>query len=156
MQKPSRRACLLIALLAPAALAQTPKAADPVAVVRMYYNDKIKDEAIPRSARLKALYAAAAKKSKEIEGPVSGLDFDVASGAQDSEENYRRTLRLALVSKTDRAAVVKATFKNFRQREHHYSLVMEDGRWKVDDVRDVHKKEGWLLSDLLKEGAKGN
>ena len=151
----SRRSMFAGAALAALPAAAFAQAADPLSVVRMYYDDKVKEDAIPRSKRLMALYAAAEKKSKEIEGPVSGLDFDVASGGQDAEDNYRRTLRLALVSKTDRAAVVKATFKNFRQREHHYSLVLEDGRWKVDDIRDVHKKEGWTLSKLLAAGAKG-
>ena len=39
-----------------------------------------------------------------------------------------------------------------RPRELLYNLVLENGRWLIDDVRSL-KGSPWVLSELLRQGA---
>ena len=145
-------AALLLAFFPAQLLAQS--ADSPVDTVKAVYADGSKEvESKLYSRRLNALYAAADRNSKKLNQPVSGLDFDPATDGQDTEDNYKKTLRYTLSASTDIVAQVRVTLKNFKRVELIYSLVKEGGAWKVDDIRTLSARDGWRLSTLLKAGA---
>ena len=80
---------------------------------------------------------------------MPGLDFDYSCGCQDYDDGFRRTLRIALVSREGTGAEVVATFRLFDQDgEVRFDLVHENGRWLIDDARRPGP-DGWTLSHLL-------
>jgi hypothetical protein len=151
---------LAAALLPVPALAEANKPAgaaddDPLALVRAIYADESGEYEVHFSRRLKALHDAAVAKSNEVEGPVAGLDFDFPTNSQDADPGLRKTLKYAVASKSDAAATVRVTFKNGKTAEELvFDLVSEGGKWRLDEVRSV-KGEGWQLSKLYEQGAKG-
>ena len=140
-------------LLLPAPLlAQS--AENPIDTVKAVYADESREvESKLYSKRLNALYAAADRNSKKLNQPVSGLDFDPTADGQDTEDNFKKTLRYTLLTSNEQAAQVRANFKNFKPVALVYRLVKEDGAWKVDDIRTHRFRDGWRLSKLLREGA---
>ncbi len=160
MKLPLAAAALLLALVPALLLALGParllaqSADSPVDTVKAMYAEGSKDvESKLYSKRLNALYAAADRNSKKLNQPVSGMDFDPTTDGQDTEDNYKKTLRYTLSASTDIVAQVRVTLKNFKRVELIYSLVKEDGAWKVDDIRMLNARDGWRLSTLLKAGA---
>lgn len=157
-----RRAFLFapMVLVACHAGAQQPKAPDPAAAVKAYYAAKPGKESAFYSERLKALYAAASKKSEELGEPVSGIDFSPAISGQDADADFQKTLKLAAEPRGAGAARVVATFRQFRTDRKvttlHYSLVLEGNAWKIDEIENPAKgNEGWVFSKLLEAGAQG-
>jgi hypothetical protein len=136
----------------PAPAATAKPADDPLAVVRALYGAEGSSNKRPYSRRLTKLYGAAEKNSKKIESPVSGLDFDVVVSGQDVETGYLKTLKLAETKRTEKTAQVKANFKNFKPVEVIYDLIVEDGRWKIDEISSPGKN-GYQWSKLLQKGA---
>lgn len=159
------RRILLAAMLAttvvPAPAQQPPKAGpDPVATIKAYYNAKPGWEEGFYSRRLRALYAAASKKSKELDQPVSGIDFAPAISGQDADDDFRKTLKLTLGEHSGTFAKVKAVFMRFKtdkaETRVDYTLVIEGTAWKIDEIENPAKnEEGWVFSKLLEAGAKG-
>jgi hypothetical protein len=149
---------LAAALISTLAHAETGKAADdgdPLALVRAVYANESGEHEVYFSRRLKALHDAAVAKSNEVEGPVAGLDFDFPTNSQDADPGLRKTLKYAVAAKTAAAATIRVTFKNGKTPEELvYDLVNEGGKWRIDEVRSV-KGEGWQLSKLYEQGAKG-
>ena len=157
----SRRTLLAAALggvSTSAVLAQAPAPSSPaLAAVKAFYDPKVQSEKRPVSKKLAALYAAAVKKSIQEEGPVSGLDFDPAIDGQDSDDDFRKTLKYTEKSADAAKATVEATFKPFKNRPQVtlvYDLVFE-GAWKVNDIAKTGPGKGWRWSALLAKGAKG-
>jgi hypothetical protein len=121
---------------------------DPIATVRAFYaKDSIRASQF-YSKRLKALFA---EEDRKAGGEIGNLDFAFHVNAQDTEEGWAKTLRLALVSKPGGRAEVKATFKNFEPQDIRYDLVLENGRWLIDDARSLGKSR-WRLSTILTKG----
>lgn len=144
-------ALLFFASLMPA-LAQ---AQDPIALVKTFYVEGYVEAEMPLSDKLGKLFKAAEEASIKAEGPVSGLDFSWTLNGQDYDEGVYKTVKLKSLSATADKATVQALFKNFEPQEIHYFLIKEKGAWVVDDI--VSKTgDGWKLSMLLAEGAKGN
>ena len=137
---------------APPPAASAKPAEEPLAIVRALYGAEGSSNKRPYSKRLAKLYGAAEKNSKKIESPVSGLDFDVVVSGQDVETGYLKTLKIAETKRTDKTAQVKANFKNFKPVEVVYDLVVEDGRWKIDEISSPGKS-GYQWSKLLQKGA---
>ncbi|MBK9083621.1 MAG: DUF3828 domain-containing protein [Rhizobiales bacterium] len=136
----------------PPAAARARPAEEPLAIVRALYVADGSSNKRPYSRRLAKLHAAAEKNSRKIESPVSGLDFDVVVSGQDVETGYLKTLKLAETKRADKTAQVKANFKNFKPVEVVYDLVVEDGRWKIDEISSPGKT-GYMWSKLLQKGA---
>lgn len=107
----------------------------------------------PFTRRLKALHDAAMKRSRELDEPVSGMDFDYAVNGQDSDPGLARTVRYQVLSQDEAKAVVKVTFTNGGPQELHYHMALENGRWLIDDVRSLARDNAWTLSELLRQGA---
>jgi hypothetical protein len=143
------------------AQASPPAAAvtDPVATVRIFYDPKLVGwERRPHSKKLLGLYNAALRKSKQLNEPVSGLDFDPATGAQDADEGFQKTLRFTSEPRGADKALVKASMTLFKGQPEtviHFDLVLDGKAWKVDDISNPDPKEGWRWSTMLVEGAKG-
>jgi hypothetical protein len=140
-------------LFGPRAFAQNAPSEILAPLNLIYTNlDKPRDPE-PFSRRLMALYRAAVKRSEELNAPVSGLDFDYAVNGQDFEPATKRSVRHRIVAQTTTTARVETTFRNGGPQTLVYSLVLEGGRWLIDDVRNPRAGEGWTLSELYKEGA---
>lgn len=143
----SRRGALALPLLAfvgPVA-AQAP--GDPIDAVKDFYaraNDR--NDSRFMSRRLAGLFAAQRRRARRMDSPLSGLDADYLCGCQEEEDNWKATLRYELVSRTERAARVLVKFKNFDERQATFSLIVENGRWTIDDI---HHAGGEPHSRLL-------
>ncbi|MGH7005258.1 MAG: DUF3828 domain-containing protein [Alphaproteobacteria bacterium] len=75
------------------------------------------------------------------------VDFDFIYDGQDFKITE---LDFALIKSAANAATVQARFKNFgKPRRLTYSLVREDGAWKIADIRSQEKVGAWVLSTLL-------
>lgn len=154
---------LLAGLAAAPAIAQTAPAAapdlsDPTAPVRRVYDPKIKDAQRPYSAALRKVYAAAIKTSRRLNEPVSGLDFDPTTNSQDSDDDFRKTLKFAVRSQTADKAVVAVTMRIFKESPEQtllYELVTENKAWRINDIVNPAEKDGWRWSTMLAAGAKG-
>jgi hypothetical protein len=120
---------------------------DPVATVRAFYAKDDVNASEFYSKRLKALFARDTQKAKR-EGGMGNLGFAFHVNGQDTEDNWQKTLRLAVVSRTENRAKVKATFKNFNPNDIRYAMVRENGRWLIDDARSLGK-EKWRLSTIV-------
>jgi hypothetical protein len=146
---------LVLVLFAAVAAAQT--AVTPLQLVQSFYAPHFDEERMPLSARLADVLKRAQAKSKELDEPVAGLDFSWTMGAQDAEDGWRKTLRFAVVRADARKAAVQVTFRLFAkngERELHYELVCENGRWVVDDILYVDRDND-TLAGLLEKGARG-
>lgn len=151
---------VFFAVAVPAAIAQQPtrpaqKADDPLVPLKRIYAGEtaIVDKPAPFSKRLKALEDAASKRSKELNEPVAGLDFDFRINGQDFEPGTFKSVRYKRIERKGDRASVAVTFKNGTAQELRYNLVRENGQWLIDEVRN-EKKDPWVLSKLYEEGAK--
>jgi hypothetical protein len=96
------------------------------------------------SARLQALLDKDAKETPE--GEVGRIDWDVFVDGQDWQLTE---LKIVPVSKEATQAEMRATFKNFGEpRDLLYSLVLEDGHWRIDDIQETLKPR-WTMSKIL-------
>jgi hypothetical protein len=95
----------------------------------------------------KRLQALLDKDTKETpEGEVGRIDWDVFVDGQDWQLTE---LKIVPVSKEATRAEVRATFKNFDEpRDLLYSLVLEDGHWRIDDIQETLKPR-WTMSKIL-------
>jgi hypothetical protein len=147
------------AALATPAFAQGKPALDtPLAAVKMIYDPKVKEAQRPYSRKLRALYAAAIKKSKQVNEPVSGLDFDPIISGQDSDDDFRKTLKYSVEPRTPSTAVVVVKLKQFKTEPEitiFFDVILDGTDWKVEDISNPAKDHNWRLSTLLIAGAKG-
>jgi hypothetical protein len=132
---------------------------NPLAAVKRVYDPAIKDAERPYTKKLRALYAAADKKSKELNEPVSGLDFDPIISGQDSDDDYRKTLEYAVEPRAAGRATVMVKLRQFKTGPVItilYEVTREENEWRIDDIVNPVKGEfGWRLSTMLIAGAKG-
>jgi hypothetical protein len=97
----------------------------------------------------KRLQALIDKDEKETpEGEVGRIDWDLVVDGQDWQLS---ALKIAEVSRSDTAAQVRATFKNFDDpRDMLYTLVLEDGHWRINDIAETLKPR-WTMSKILRD-----
>lgn len=96
------------------------------------------------SERLQALIDKDQKETPE--GEVGRMDWDPFVDGQDWQLTE---LKIAPVSKEATQAEVRATFKNFGEpRDLRYTLVLEDGHWRIDDIQETLKPR-WTMSKIL-------
>lgn len=141
---------------APAFAQQAP--ASPLDAVKRVYDPKVKDAQRPYSARLKRLYAAAQRKSRQINEPVSGLDFDPTTNSQDADDDFRKSLTFSVEPRPGGNALVIVKLKVFKDAAEtvlHYEIVPEGQGFAIDDIVNPAKTEGWRWSKMLEAGAKG-
>jgi hypothetical protein len=128
---------------------------DPVDLITAIYQtytdiapgeDNVPDVQGVYSKRLQALIDKDAKETPE--GEVGRMDWDPFVDGQDWQLTG---LKIAPVSKEATQAEVRATFKNFDEpRDILYSLVLEDGHWRIDDIEETLKPR-WIMSKILSD-----
>lgn len=149
-----RTALLLLAAVPTPVQAQQAAKPDPLAPIRaLYARPGAARSREPFTKRLQALRAAAIKRSRELDEPVSGLDFDYVVNGQDNEDGMARSVRIEALSRSEARAEIKVTFVNGGAQELRYDMAFEGGRWLIDDVRSLTKDQSWVLSALYREGA---
>ncbi len=138
-------AAILLGFLTPALAQETPQALIE-AVYAPYIAGQIpEDEAALRSEALNALYEADMQRSEE--GEIGALDFDPYVDGQDFEIT---DLEIDEPIIDGDRSTVRVTFKNFGQpREMIYSLVIEEGAWKVDDLESLSAEYPYRLTAIL-------
>ncbi|QCI63274.1 DUF3828 domain-containing protein [Phreatobacter stygius] len=126
---------LTAAIAAPSQL-RAQSATDPIDTVKalLATTQEAREPAF-MSARLKRLFAVQRQRARRADGPLPGLDFDFRCNCQEEEDNWKRTLRYTIAARTERTARVTVKFKNFEEREATYSLVLENGKWLVDEIQ---------------------
>lgn len=128
---------------------------DPVDLITAIYQtytdiapgeDSVPDVQGVYSKRLQALIDKDAKETPE--GEVGRMDWDPFVDGQDWQLTG---LKIVPVSKEATQAEVRATFKNFDEpRDIVYSLVLEDGHWRIDDIEETLKPR-WTMSKILSD-----
>ena len=142
--------CLTLALGAPA-FAQTP---GPAEVIAELYKpiivsgpdaeviEEVPDEPPLFAASLRALLAIDAQRD------MNYLDFDWVSGGQDLPDY--KNLKIVVLRQTPETAQVRVTFRNYREaRERLIDMVVEDGRWVIEDVYMKTPEKEWLSRRLV-------
>lgn len=142
---------LAVALGAASALGDADS--DPVSLITAIYQtytdiapgeDGAPDVEGVYSKRLQALVDKDAKETPE--GEVGRIDWDLFVDGQDWQLTK---LNIVPVAKDAGRAEVRATFKNFDEpRDILYSLVLEDGHWRIDDIQETLKPR-WTMSKIL-------
>lgn len=142
--------CLTLALGAPA-FAQTPGPAEVIADLYKPVPDPGPDappiEEAPEepplfAASLRALLAIDAQRD------MNYLDFDWVSGGQDLPDY--KNLKIVVLKQTAETAQVRVTFRNYSEaRERLIDMVVEDGRWVIEDVYMKTPEKEWLSRRLV-------
>lgn len=94
------------------------------------------------AASLRALLAVDAQRD------MNYLDFDWVSGGQDLPDY--KDLKIVVVKQTAETAQLRVTFKNYGDaRERLIDMVVEDGRWVIEDVYLTRPEKVWLSRRLV-------
>jgi hypothetical protein len=130
---------------------------DPVALItaifQTYTDIAPGEDAVPdiQGVYSKRLQALVDKDDKETaEGEVGRIDWDVFVDGQDWQLTE---LKIVPASKQATQAEIRATFKNFGEpRDILYTLVLDDGHWRIDDIQETLKPR-WTMSKILLDAA---
>jgi hypothetical protein len=125
-------------------------------LVKNLYVKNFTDEKMPMTQKLRSVYRRALANSKRHGEPVAGLDLIWTLNASDSDDDWYKSVRVAILKLEAEEALVQAKFRVFKGRkesEQHYRLVREGGRWRVDDIIYLDPANT-TLSRLLETGAK--
>ncbi|MBB4016022.1 MULTISPECIES: DUF3828 domain-containing protein [Chelatococcus] len=162
----SRRTFLAAVALVSSAPAMA-AAGEPDAVVRAIYDRAAQgqgdeggmflfDEAVRRrnfSSALDALWRKAEAIAEANDEPV--LDFDPVTNSQDPDV---KSFTVASEARTDATALLAVTLTGrFTERARaadavvRYVLILEDGSWRIDDLRGSVDGEAWSLREILKQ-----
>jgi hypothetical protein len=145
-----RRLALILVFALCATFAQAQDAGDPVALITDIYKAYTADTASPGysdvySKRLQALVDSDSQDAPDGDG--GKIDWDVFVNGNDWQVSK---LAITLVSKSAKQAQVRARFFNFKeQQDQLFDLVVEDGRWVIDDVRATQMGNRWTMSKIL-------
>jgi hypothetical protein len=144
---------ILLAVVLAAAAPLDQVDGDPVtliaAIYKTYTDIRPGEDGMPGlagiySQRLQALIDKDAQETPE--GEVGKIDWDVFVDGQDWQLTE---LNIVPIAKDEGRAQVRATFKNFGEpRDILYTLVPEDGRWRIDDIEETLKPR-WTMSKIL-------
>ena len=147
---------VVLALLAVVLGAASPPAGvdgDPVALLTAIYKTYTDigpgEDGVPELSGVysKRLQALLDKDEKETaEGDVGRIDWDLFVDGQDWQLTE---LKIVPALKEATRAEVRATFKNFGEpRDILYTLVLENGHWRIDDIQETLKPR-WTMSKIL-------
>ena len=147
---------VVLALLAVVLGAASPPAGvdgDPVALLTAIYKTYTDigpgEDGVPELSGVysKRLQALIDKDEKETpEGDVGRIDWDLFVDGQDWQLTE---LKIGPVSQDATQAEVRATFNNFGEpRDILYTLVLENGHWRIDDIQETLKPR-WTMSKIL-------
>jgi hypothetical protein len=126
---------------------------DPVALLTAIYKTYTDigpgEDGVPELSGVysKRLQALIDKDEKETpEGDVGRIDWDLFVDGQDWQLTE---LKIVPALKEATRAEVRATFNNFGEpRDILYTLVLENGHWRIDDIQETLKPR-WTMSKIL-------
>ena len=126
---------------------------DPVALITAIYKTYTDigpgEDGVPELSGVysKRLQALIDKDEKETpEGDVGRIDWDLFVDGQDWQLTE---LKIVPALKEATRAEVRATFNNFGEpRDILYTLVLENGHWRIDDIQETLKPR-WTMSKIL-------
>ena len=164
-------AALLAGQMARPALAQTPAASDPVAILTAIYTRAAKGNGdggaafvtVDRAARAKylskSLVALWAKADAHTpKGDVGPVDFDPVTNSQDPDV---KSFKVTSDKIEDDKAALSVTMTSHREPRKtsaddtvHYDFVREGGVWKIDDIKGSADGEAWSIRAMLQESLK--
>ena len=158
-------AAALLALAAPALAAAARDPADPrTPVAALYAIEKTGHAPLATPAQRAAALTRglAAMWDKAEAGARRGggiaIDFDVVTNSQGAEV---KSYALAVTGRAANRATVVATIDpgdwvraSARENVIAFSLLRQDGRWRVDDVSGVAEPNAWSLRDMLAHALK--
>jgi hypothetical protein len=147
---------VVLALLAVVLSAASPPAGvdgDPVALLTAIYKTYTDigpgEDGVPELSGVysKRLQALIDKDEKETpEGDVGRIDWDLFVDGQDWQLTE---LKIVPALKETTRAEVRATFNNFGEpRDILYTLVLENGHWRIDDIQETLNPR-WTMSKIL-------
>lgn len=145
-----RRLALIVIFALCASLAHAQDASDPLALITDIYKSYTAENDVPGysdvySKRLLALVDADLKVQEP--GDSGSIDWDVFVNGNDWQVSK---LAVTLVSKSATRAQVRARFFNFKEpQDQLFDLIIEDGRWVIDDVHATQKAHRWTMSKIL-------
>lgn len=143
--------CLTFAFGAPALAQPAPGPADVIAELYKPVPEPGPDAPISEEdPDAPPLYAVGlrALMAIDVQRDNNYLDFDWVSGGQDLPDY--QGLKIAVVKQAAETAQVRVTFKNYGEaRERLIDMVVEDGRWVIEDVYLTRPEKGWLSRYLL-------
>ena len=143
------RFLLVLLLILPDAAAQSPRDADPVNLIAAIYQTYTVDNTpvVPDvySRRLQALLDTDIKNTPQGDAPT--IDWDVFIDGNNWELS---NLRITLVARSDSDATVEASFDNFgKPRKQRFTLIREQGEWRIDDISSMRRGARWTMSKIL-------
>ena len=143
--------CLTLGFAAPALAQPTPGPAEVIADLYKPVPDPGPDAPpIEEAPDEPPLYAAGLRALLVIDAQrdMNYLDFDWVSGGQDLADY--RNLKIVVLKQTAETAQVRVTFKNYSDaRERLIDMVVEDGRWVIEDVYMKTPEKDWLSRRLV-------
>jgi hypothetical protein len=153
-------AIVLLILAAPALAAAARDPADPrTPVAALYAIEKTGRAPLETPAqRAAALTRGLAAMWDKAEAGAShgggiAIDFDVVTNSQGAEV---KSYALAVTARAANRAIVVATIdpgdwgrQSARENAITFSLLRQNGRWRVDDVSGVAEPNAWSLRDML-------
>jgi hypothetical protein len=100
-----------------------------------------------------ALWAQCDRRARKTGDELGAVDFDIATNSQGMELT-RFTVKTLSQDASHASVVAKLTPNNWvrksdRENEIRYDVVLERGRWAVDDVRSVIEPNPWSLRAFL-------
>lgn len=141
----------LLALSALSAGAETFKTPQALIKALYAYDTAESDEDAPSpyspffSRALNRLFQA--DRDATPEGEVGAVDFDPVISGQDGEA---KNVRLSPPITMDDRAELEVSFRNGSEAVTlYYTLVREQGGWKVDDIANQEGEYPWSLRELL-------
>ena len=163
----------IASLLAGPALAQTPPANDPVAILTAIYTRVakgkgdggggfvIENKAAKEKYLTKSLIALWAKADKHTpKGDVGPIDFDPVTNSQDSSVKSFKVTSDKMEADKAALSVTMTSQSNMEPRKVaaddtvHYEFVREAGAWKIDDIKGTTDGEAWSIRAMLEESLK--
>src|SRR6201996_7783959 len=151
----------IASLLAGPALAQTPPANDPVAILTAIYTRVakgkgdggggfvIENKAAKEKYLTKSLIALWAKADKHTpKGDVGPIDFDPVTNSQEPDVKSFKVVTEKLDA--DKAAIA-VTITGARPRTTaadqivHYDFVRDGDKWKIDDIKGSDDGTAWAI-----------
>ena|ERR1700761_597688 len=164
----------IASLLAGPALAQTPPANDPVAILTAIYTRVakgkgdggggfvIENKAAKEKYLTKSLIALWAKADKHTpKGDVGPIDFDPVTNSQDSSVKSFKVASDKMEADKAALSVTMTNNSNMEPRKVaaddtvHYEFVREAGAWKIDDIKGTTDGEAWSIRAMLQDSLKG-
>ncbi|CAN7306843.1 DUF3828 domain-containing protein [Neorhizobium sp. LjRoot104] len=144
MRMPTIVFALLFPLLA-ATAAEARTYASPQAVIKSLYADTIDPAEDDAPSPYSAYFSDALNESLAANGEA--VDFDPILAGQDGVASNVRLSPPIILGDT---AELEVSFRNGkRSATLYYTLVRENGGWKVDDIADQSGDDPWSLRDLL-------